>query len=179
MSELNFIIQVWEFIFYARWWCDLCTWRGIECSAVLAVDPVIGAIAAGCTVCLKTSEVTPATSELLSTLVPKYLDNDAIKVVEGGVPEVTALLEQKWDKIFYTGGYSDFTLTLLQLFLHLSKNPKRSLLWSPCVEGMLKSTVVEFTLLQSGWTCRKSEGGENRHGSSCQTFNPSDSRAWR
>lgn len=70
---------------------------------LLAVDPVIGAIAAGCTVCLKTSEVTPATSELLSTLVPKYLDNDAIKVVEGGVPEVTALLEQKWDKIFYTG----------------------------------------------------------------------------
>jgi aldehyde dehydrogenase (NAD+) len=31
------------------------------------------------------------------------LDKKAIRVVEGGVPVATALLEQKWDKIFYTG----------------------------------------------------------------------------
>jgi aldehyde dehydrogenase (NAD+) len=36
-------------------------------------------------------------------LIPKYLGTEAIQVVEGGVPEVTELLNQKWDKIFYTG----------------------------------------------------------------------------
>jgi aldehyde dehydrogenase (NAD+) len=70
---------------------------------LLAFDPIIGAIAAGCTICLKPSEISPATSSLLARLVPEYLDSDAIQVVEGGVPEITALLEQKWDKIFYTG----------------------------------------------------------------------------
>jgi aldehyde dehydrogenase (NAD+) len=70
---------------------------------VLAIDPVIGALAAGCAVVLKPSEITPTVSSLLAELIPKYLDTDAIQVVEGGVPVVTALLEQKWDKIFYTG----------------------------------------------------------------------------
>jgi hypothetical protein len=32
-----------------------------------------------------------------------YLDTSAIQVVEGGVPEITTLLQQNWDKIFYTG----------------------------------------------------------------------------
>jgi aldehyde dehydrogenase (NAD+) len=69
----------------------------------LAIDPIIGALAAGCAVVLKPSEITPTVSSLLAELIPQYLDTDAIRVVEGGVPVVTALLEQKWDKIFYTG----------------------------------------------------------------------------
>ncbi|KAK9080097.1 hypothetical protein SSX86_001772 [Deinandra increscens subsp. villosa] len=70
---------------------------------LLSVDPVIGAIAAGNSVVLKPSELAPAMSSLLAKLLGKYLDNSAIKVVEGAVPETSALLEQKWDKIFYTG----------------------------------------------------------------------------
>ncbi|KAG0609697.1 hypothetical protein M758_7G007200 [Ceratodon purpureus] len=70
---------------------------------LLAIDPLIGAISAGCTACLKTSEVSPATSGLLTRLIPKYLDAEGIQVVEGGVSVVTELLQQKWDKIFYTG----------------------------------------------------------------------------
>ncbi|KAK1407755.1 hypothetical protein QVD17_39381 [Tagetes erecta] len=70
---------------------------------LLSVDPVIGAIAAGNAVVLKPSELAPAMSSLLAKLFGKYLDNSAIKVIEGAVPETTALLEQKWDKIFYTG----------------------------------------------------------------------------
>lgn len=31
------------------------------------------------------------------------MDSSAVKVVEGAIPETSALLEQKWDKIFYTG----------------------------------------------------------------------------
>ncbi|KAK3022526.1 hypothetical protein RJ639_046742 [Escallonia herrerae] len=70
---------------------------------VLSLDPVIGAIAAGNAVVLKPSEVAPASSSLLAKLLEEYVDNSAIRVVEGAVAETSALLEQKWDKIFYTG----------------------------------------------------------------------------
>lgn len=72
---------------------------------MLSVDPIVGAIAAGNAVVLKPSEIAPATSALLARLLPKYLDSTAIQVVEGSVDETTLLLDQRWDKIFYTGTY--------------------------------------------------------------------------
>ncbi|XP_047163318.1 aldehyde dehydrogenase family 3 member H1-like isoform X2 [Vigna umbellata] len=70
---------------------------------LLSLDPVIGAIAAGNAVVLKPSEIAPATSSLMAKLLGDYMDNSCIRVVEGAVDETSALLEQKWDKIFYTG----------------------------------------------------------------------------
>ena len=70
---------------------------------MLSLDPVVGAIAAGNAVVLKPSESYPAMSSLLAKLVGKYMDASAVKVVEGAVAQTTALLHQKWDKIFYTG----------------------------------------------------------------------------
>jgi aldehyde dehydrogenase (NAD+) len=69
----------------------------------LSMGPAIGAIAAGNCVVIKPSEVSANTSALLASLVPQYLDQDCIRLVEGGIPETTDLLEQKWNKIFYTG----------------------------------------------------------------------------
>ena len=69
----------------------------------LLLVPAAGAIAAGNTVVMKPSEVSSATSAALARLVPKYLDPSAIALVEGGVPETTALLAQRFDHIFYTG----------------------------------------------------------------------------
>ncbi|WP_092919076.1 aldehyde dehydrogenase family protein [Agrococcus baldri] len=69
----------------------------------LALGPLVGAIAAGNAVLLKPSEVAPATSALLARLMPAYLDPRSVRVIEGGVPDTTALLEQRWDLIFYTG----------------------------------------------------------------------------
>ncbi|OVA20389.1 Aldehyde dehydrogenase NAD(P)-dependent [Macleaya cordata] len=69
----------------------------------LALEPLIGAISAGNTVVLKPSELVPACSSLLASLIPQYLDNEAVKVVEGGANVGAQLLEQKWDKIFFTG----------------------------------------------------------------------------
>ena len=69
----------------------------------LLLIPVAGAIAAGNAVVMKPSEVSSATSALLGKLVPRYLDNDAIAIVEGAVPETTQLLAEKFDHIFYTG----------------------------------------------------------------------------
>ncbi|KAG2354592.1 aldehyde dehydrogenase [Suillus spraguei] len=69
----------------------------------LSFQPLIGAIAAGCTAVLKPSELIPTFSQLLEEIVPKYLDPNMCRVVNGGVPEITKLLELQWDHIFYTG----------------------------------------------------------------------------
>jgi aldehyde dehydrogenase (NAD+) len=70
---------------------------------MLAVSPVIGALAAGNTVLLKPSELAPATSALLAELIPQFVDSRAIAVVQGGVTETTEILAQRFDTIFYTG----------------------------------------------------------------------------
>ncbi|MFJ5644916.1 aldehyde dehydrogenase family protein [Streptomyces sp. NPDC093223] len=71
--------------------------------AQLLLAPVAGALAAGNAVVAKPSELAPATSAALARLLPEYLDTDAVAVVEGGVPETTALLAERFDHIFYTG----------------------------------------------------------------------------
>ncbi|WP_308406348.1 aldehyde dehydrogenase family protein [Streptomyces sp. AC602_WCS936] len=71
--------------------------------AQLLLAPVVGALAAGNAVVAKPSELAPATSDTLARLLPRYLDTDAVAVVEGGVPETTALLAERFDHIFYTG----------------------------------------------------------------------------
>ncbi|MEU0675865.1 aldehyde dehydrogenase family protein [Streptomyces sp. NPDC006172] len=71
--------------------------------AQLLLSPMVGALAAGNAVVAKPSELAPATSAALARLLPAYLDTDAVAVVEGGVPETTALLAERFDHIFYTG----------------------------------------------------------------------------
>lgn len=69
----------------------------------LTVMPLYGAIAAGNCVVLKPSEVSWSTAQLLEQLIPKYLDNECVKVINGGVEETTDLLKERFDYIFYTG----------------------------------------------------------------------------
>ncbi|MBV1948468.1 aldehyde dehydrogenase family protein [Streptomyces sp. BV129] len=71
--------------------------------AQLLLAPVVGALASGNAVVAKPSELAPATSAALAELIPAYLDTDAVAVVEGGIPETTALLAERFDHIFYTG----------------------------------------------------------------------------
>lgn len=70
---------------------------------ILSLQPLIGAISAGCPAVVKPSEIAPAYAQLLAELMPKYLDPEAYRVVNGGVMETTKLLELQWDHIFYTG----------------------------------------------------------------------------
>lgn len=70
----------------------------------LTLGPAVGAIAAGNTVVLKPSEVAPASSALMAELVPKYLDNDAIAVIEGDGAVSQELIEQGFDHLLFTGG---------------------------------------------------------------------------
>ena len=70
---------------------------------MLAVAPLIGALAAGDAAVLKPSELAPATAALLAELLPRTLDARAVAVVTGGVDETTALLRERFDLIFFTG----------------------------------------------------------------------------
>jgi beta-apo-4'-carotenal oxygenase len=56
-------------------------------------------------VVLKPSEDTPSTSALLCEIVTKCLDQSCYVCINGGVLETTALLAEKWSKIFFTGSY--------------------------------------------------------------------------
>ncbi|EFV12626.1 aldehyde dehydrogenase family protein [Segniliparus rugosus] len=69
----------------------------------LSLGPLIGALAAGNAVVVKPSELTPASARLLAELIPRYLDKDAVRVVEGGPDETQALIAQKLDHIMFTG----------------------------------------------------------------------------
>lgn len=69
----------------------------------LALSPLIGALAAGNVALLKPSEVAPATAAMLARMLPQHLDPRAVQVVQGGPDETGALLEQRFDHIFFTG----------------------------------------------------------------------------
>jgi aldehyde dehydrogenase (NAD+) len=70
---------------------------------MLLFAPLVAAFAGGNTAVLKPSELAVACSAAAARLVPKYFDPQVAAVVEGAVPETTALLAQKWDFIFFTG----------------------------------------------------------------------------
>lgn len=72
----------------------------------LSIAPAIAAIAAGNTVVLKPSELPINTSKAMAKMINENFDPNFFRVVEGGVPETTALLNQNFNKIFFTGSVS-------------------------------------------------------------------------
>ncbi|MFA5565273.1 MAG: aldehyde dehydrogenase family protein [Acidimicrobiia bacterium] len=86
----------------------------------LLVAPLTAAIAAGNTVVAKPSELSPATSKVLGELIPKYLDDEAIALVEGDASVAEALLEVRFDHIFFTGGGRIATKVLAAAAPHLT-----------------------------------------------------------
>ncbi|PON59045.1 Aldehyde dehydrogenase NAD(P)-dependent [Parasponia andersonii] len=69
----------------------------------VSLEPLIGALAAGNTVVLKPSELAPTCSSLLANTMPTYLDGIGVKVIQGGPDVGEQLLQERWDKIFFTG----------------------------------------------------------------------------
>ncbi|TDL15121.1 aldehyde dehydrogenase [Rickenella mellea] len=70
---------------------------------ILSLQSLTAAISAGCPAAIKPSELVPNFSQLLAELIPKYLDQSAYRVVNGGAAEATKLLQLRWAHIFYTG----------------------------------------------------------------------------
>jgi len=65
---------------------------------------VIGAIAGGNTVAIKPSENAPNSAVIIQEIVEEALDPSCYKIIQGSIPETQALLAERWDKIFFTGG---------------------------------------------------------------------------
>lgn len=86
----------------------------------LLLEPMAAALAAGNCVVAKPSELSPASAAVLSRLIPQYLDEDAVVVVEGGVPETTALLEERFDHIFFTGSTTVGQVVMTAAAKHLT-----------------------------------------------------------
>ena len=73
---------------------------------MLALDPLIGAIAAGNCCIIKPSEYAPNTAKIMKKIVQDIFPSEYITIVEGGVEETTQLLKQRLDYIFFTGSVS-------------------------------------------------------------------------
>ncbi|KAF8461896.1 Aldehyde/histidinol dehydrogenase [Kalaharituber pfeilii] len=69
----------------------------------LTLCPLIGAIAAGNTALIKPSENSPASALVITQIIEKYLDNNCFRVVHGAIDETAAILNQRFDKILFTG----------------------------------------------------------------------------
>ena len=69
----------------------------------LAIAPIVSAIAAGNTVVLKPSELTPHTAQIIEDILSDVFKKEHLSVIQGGIPETTALLDERWDYIFFTG----------------------------------------------------------------------------
>ena len=70
---------------------------------LLTIDPLADAIAAGNTAIIKPSAYSPATSEMVKKIVEECFPQEYVAVITGGRAENAALLEQKFDFIFFTG----------------------------------------------------------------------------
>ncbi|MDP1455465.1 aldehyde dehydrogenase [Bacillus wiedmannii] len=69
----------------------------------LAIAPLVGALAAGNTIVLKPSELTPNVSKVLTRMLEELFQEELVAVVEGGVEKSTELLKEPFDYIFFTG----------------------------------------------------------------------------
>jgi len=86
----------------------------------LALAPLVAALAAGNAAVVKPSELTPATSAVLARLLPRYVDPEAVCVVEGAVDTATALLELPFDHIFFTGSTTVGRVVMAAAARHLA-----------------------------------------------------------
>ncbi|KAH9934346.1 NAD-aldehyde dehydrogenase [Fomitopsis serialis] len=99
----------------------------------LTLTPLAAAIAAGNTVMLKPSELTPASATFLAEVIPKYLDHDLVRVVNGGVPETTKILELRFNHILYTGNNRVAKIVCMAAAKHLTPVTLELGGKSPCV----------------------------------------------
>lgn len=125
----------------------------------LILLPLCGAIAAGCTVVLKPSEISAHTAQLISQLLPKYLDPECYACINGGVRETTALLSQKWAHIFYTGNGTVGRIVMSAAAKHLVPTTLELGGKSPAIISdnsdieVVASRILWTKVLNAGQTC--------------------------
>lgn len=86
----------------------------------LCINPLAGALCAGNCAIVKPSAYASATSRLIAKLLGEVFPEEYVAVVEGGRAENAALLEQKFDYIFFTGSVSVGKLVMEKAAAHLT-----------------------------------------------------------
>ncbi len=95
--------------------------------------PLAAAISAGCCAMVKPAETSVACQDLMAGLIPKYLDQDAIRVVTGGPKEATLILERRFDHIFYTGSVKIARIVAAAAAKHLTPTVLELGGQAPCI----------------------------------------------
>ena len=126
---------------------------------LLAVDPLVDAIAAGNTAIVKPSAYSPATSKIVEKIITECFEEEYVAVVTGGRAENTALLEQKFDFVFFTGSQAVGKEVLLHTAKHLTPAVLELGGKSPCIVDasanikLAAKRIVFGKYLNCGQTC--------------------------
>jgi len=125
----------------------------------LAICPLIGAIAAANCSIIKPSENSPHTSHILNKIINENFEPNYLKVIEGGVETSQALLTEKFDHIFFTGGTKIGQIVMEMAAKNLTPVTLELGGKSPCIMDTninLKEAAKRITwgkFINSGQTC--------------------------
>lgn len=125
----------------------------------LCLEPLLGAIAAGNCAVIKPSNYAPHTARLIAKLISENFAPEFICVVLGGREENTLLLEQNFDKIFFTGGTNVGKLVLEKAAANLTSVTLELGGKSPCIVcadadiHMAARRIAFGKFLNAGQTC--------------------------
>lgn len=126
---------------------------------MLTMEPLVGAIASGNCCVVKPSAYSPATSAVMRDIISSCLEPGLVSVVEGGRAENAALLDERFDYIFFTGSVAVGTLVMRKASEHLTPVTLELGGKSPCIiaaDADLKvaaARVVFGKYLNCGQTC--------------------------
>lgn len=126
---------------------------------LLTIDPLADAIAAGNTAIVKPSAYSPATSRIVERIITECFAPEYVAVVTGGRAENAALLEQKFDLVFFTGSQAVGREVLRHTAEHLTPAVLELGGKSPCiVDGsanlfLAAKRIVFGKYLNCGQTC--------------------------
>lgn len=126
---------------------------------LLSLDPLVDAIAAGNTAIVKPSAYSPATAQVVKSLVEGCFTAEYVAVVTGGRQANSALLEQKFDMIFFTGSQAVGKEVLRRAAEHLTPAVLELGGKSPCIVDasadipLAAKRIVFGKFLNCGQTC--------------------------
>jgi aldehyde dehydrogenase (NAD+) len=125
----------------------------------LILSPLVGAIAAGNCVVVKPSENAPHTSKVLASIIQQNFDESYIALVEGDKEISAQLLEEKWDRIFFTGSNAIGKIVMAAAAKHLTPVTLELGGKSPCIVDtdidieVTARRIVWGKFVNAGQTC--------------------------
>jgi len=126
---------------------------------LLSITPLIDAISAGNTAIVKPSAYSPATSSIIEKIISESFSEEYIAVLTGGRQENSALLEKKFDLIFFTGSQNVGKLVLNKAAQYLTPVILELGGKSPCIVDetakieLSAKRIVFGKFLNCGQTC--------------------------